>query len=342
MLARSATLLALTLGVLLSSSALAGFRTLEWDPSAGATGYKVHYGDESGNYSTTIDVTDDIVVTPQGAVRYTTTEDFDDCTTWFFAVTAYNSAGESVYSNEAHWLTPVGIDASVPENAGQPFIQGSQVPMTVSGVGFSAGATVMVEHPAWECPDYSQGTECDDFLAELRNTVRLDIDTIGCYAIHLVATIEPTTTGGLPAITGPASADYKVTVINPDNPDVTDPAYLTATFRLFPQNIVEDPTRFDINQSVASTEDRLDGRDVAWLLRLHDTCNWPGTATDPCCPPGSGPAQIAECQTQRAGYDVDYDFDGNGWIDGADLAFLTNAFFGTCWDDASGTWKACD
>ena len=67
----------------------------------------------TGEYATTIDVTTEIQFTSQGRIRYTTSEILDDCTTWFFAVTAYNGAGESDFSDEVPWLTPLGIAGCV-------------------------------------------------------------------------------------------------------------------------------------------------------------------------------------------------------------------------------------
>lgn len=55
------------------------------------TGYKVCYGTASGNYTTSVDV---------GNVTTYTVTGLSGGTTYYFAVTASNSSGESGYSNE--------------------------------------------------------------------------------------------------------------------------------------------------------------------------------------------------------------------------------------------------
>ncbi len=74
--------------------------TLAWNasPSAGVTGYKVYYGTVAGSPSTSINV---------GNVTTATVSNLNDATTYFFSVTAYNSAGlESQRSTEISYKTP--------------------------------------------------------------------------------------------------------------------------------------------------------------------------------------------------------------------------------------------
>jgi len=67
--------------------------TLEWNKSAGATGYKVYYGTESGKYGDPVDVGSKLkTVLDEEYLVYGTK--------YYFVVTAYNNAGESKYSNE--------------------------------------------------------------------------------------------------------------------------------------------------------------------------------------------------------------------------------------------------
>lgn len=67
--------------------------TLDWNKSAGATGYKVYYGTESGKYVTPVDVGNKVkTVLDEEHLTYGTK--------YYFVVTAYNDAGESKYSNE--------------------------------------------------------------------------------------------------------------------------------------------------------------------------------------------------------------------------------------------------
>ena len=69
---KASACLAIAIGILVCSPAFSGVRTLEWNPSVGATGYRVHYGDVTGEYDITIDVTTEIEFTSEGTIRYTT------------------------------------------------------------------------------------------------------------------------------------------------------------------------------------------------------------------------------------------------------------------------------
>ena len=68
--------------------------TLEWEASSGdVAGYNVYQGTSSRDYDVTSDV---------GNWTSVTIADLEDDESYYFAVTAYNSAGdESGYSNEA-------------------------------------------------------------------------------------------------------------------------------------------------------------------------------------------------------------------------------------------------
>lgn len=86
-----------------SGDSLAGNIKLAWDPVAGATGYRIHYGTASGNYSTIIDAMNQTTATVFGLA---------DGTTFFFAVKAYNSSTTSAFSNEV---------SAVPTSSPNPF-----------------------------------------------------------------------------------------------------------------------------------------------------------------------------------------------------------------------------
>ena len=95
-----------------TSQALA--ERLVWDPSSGEVdGYKVHYGTSSGNFTSSIDVGN---VTDYSLDLLSLAEN----TTYYFTVTAYNSAGDSSYSNIVSFtpgdttppLPPVGLQAN--------------------------------------------------------------------------------------------------------------------------------------------------------------------------------------------------------------------------------------
>lgn len=109
--------------------ARAGDLRFTWDPSTGATGYRLHYGTSSGQYTTTVDV---------GNVTQSTLNNLTNCANQFYAVTAYNSAGSSAYSTEvASWPRPILTSAS--PSTGQ---RGTQLALTLTGSNYQSGATV--------------------------------------------------------------------------------------------------------------------------------------------------------------------------------------------------------
>jgi len=77
--------------------------TLAWDPSSGATGYRVYYGPTPGNYTGVIDA---------GAQTTATVPASTTNQAYYFVVRAYNAAGEGAPSAEvgawvgAVWQTP--------------------------------------------------------------------------------------------------------------------------------------------------------------------------------------------------------------------------------------------
>jgi hypothetical protein len=109
--------------------AVAGTVGLSWTGSAGATGYHVHYGTASGNYTTTVDV---------GNTTSTVLQGLQDCTRYYFAVSAYNQAGESALSTEASSVARPVISNVAPPGAQQ----GQQLAVAFSGTNFDSGATV--------------------------------------------------------------------------------------------------------------------------------------------------------------------------------------------------------
>jgi hypothetical protein len=125
----------LTVGLLLGVSlpALAGSVDLVWDPSSGATGYKVHAGAATGSYGTPLDV---------GSSTQTTFSTMADCTATFFAVTAYNAAGDSGYSNEiSSWPRPALASVNPTEAE-----RGATISLVISGNNFEPGASVVVSN----------------------------------------------------------------------------------------------------------------------------------------------------------------------------------------------------
>ena len=71
--------------------------TLSWTASTGeVTGYHLYYSTTEGEYAQFVDVGKDI--------SYSTDSlSLEEGTTYYFVVTAYNSSGESGYSNIVSW-----------------------------------------------------------------------------------------------------------------------------------------------------------------------------------------------------------------------------------------------
>lgn len=90
----------------------ASAQTLAWEPplTGTVTGYKVYYSTTSGQYSANKDV-GDVLRLPVYDLPLTEGKKY------YFVVTAYNSAGESGYSNAVSWtagdmtppLAPIGF-----------------------------------------------------------------------------------------------------------------------------------------------------------------------------------------------------------------------------------------
>jgi hypothetical protein len=97
--------------MLLASLAPASVVRLAWDPSdPDVTGYRLHYGSASGNYSTVIDV---------GNATSWAVPDLVVGRTYFFAVTAYNALGtESDFSSEIVYAPPLRIDTVAADENG--------------------------------------------------------------------------------------------------------------------------------------------------------------------------------------------------------------------------------
>ena len=285
-------LVALTI-LVAAGSAFAGLRTVSWSPSSGASGYKVHFGAQPEAYSTTVDV--------GNVTQATIQQNLDDCTTWYFAVTAYNTIGESDYSAEVPWLTPMTISSAAPVNPGQAVRQGTQFTMNIAGAGFNSGAAISVNTPGWS---NCNGSGC----AALQQTVRLQNPSISCNTIQVAATVEPVGSGGTPAETG----IYSITVTNPDNSTATRQSVFTVAL---------DPLRFDVDPAGDGT---LDVKDLTTTARMFGSCDPARYGSGQC--PGGDPA-----------YQDGLDFNGDGWVDGDDLAHVCSNF-GLDWNTNAWNW----
>ncbi len=264
--------LVLACAVLLAASlgTHAGTITLAWDSVPDATGYKVYYGTASGQYTGALET---------GSATETTIQNLADCTNWYVAVKAYNSAGESQqFSAEVSgWPRPVITGAS-PSAAEQ----GDQLTIELQGINFHTGATVEIDNP---------------------NIVLQSVQALSCNRIQMLMTVEPTAANVRPAAIGLSS----FTVVDPDNVFGT---------RSNAFEVQVNPARFDINKTDETTNGRLDGGDTVWVARLFG---------------GLEGGSL---------YDPDADFNGDGWVDGDDLAYIASNF-GRCWTGSSWSASAC-
>jgi hypothetical protein len=272
----------LGLVLLLPTSLHAGIISLAWEPVPGATGYRVYYGTSSGQYTSVYNVGN------------TTHADLDvggDCRTYYAAVKAYNSQGESAeFSNEVSGWPRPQLNGFQPSSASQ----GEQLTLDIIGANFQSGADLVVDMSS--LPTDLEGSPL----------VRLaDVTVLACDRIQAVLTVEPTVRGVRAMQVGAFPVGLEVR-----NPDTVFGSRTSQLEVLFNQE------RADINRSDSETEDRADGKDLAWLAYAH------GSAEG------------------GAYYNPDADLDGDGLVDGDDLAFLAT-HFGMCWDGSRWSVSAC-
>ena len=266
---RQFTLCSVLVLLAVSPWGFAGTIGLSWNPSVGASGYRVHYGPNPGQYTITVDAGNVTQVILQGP---------PDCADSFFAVTAYNAAGESEFSTEiSSWPRPE-INAVLPPSA----MQGSLFTLDVNGMNFQPGTTVEIDNP---------------------NAFFDSPSVLACDQVQVSATVEPTAPGIRPAEVG----SFSLSTTNPNQ-------LTTAATPGF--TVLVNPARFDIWSEPGPSQGRLDGRDTILLSRRFGS-----QEGDPL-------------------YDPDVDFDGNGWVDGNDLAYL-GSNFGTCWTGSDWDASAC-
>jgi hypothetical protein len=111
--------------------------TLKWDPNPAPNlaGYRVYYGTSSGVYTQEIDV---------GNMTVTLVSNLKEGRTYFFAVTAYNTAAESLPSNEVSYTVPVSRATPAPAAAAAPAVTtpATPAPGAVQTVGRSKRSNV--------------------------------------------------------------------------------------------------------------------------------------------------------------------------------------------------------
>lgn len=252
----------------MATPGFAGEINLAWDPTPGATGYKVYYGTASGDYTAP-----GSPVTAFGSS--TTITGLADCRSYFVAVKAFNGAGESPdFSNElSGWSRPT-VASATPATA----MQGDLLVMDVQGSNFESGASIDLGNP---------------------RIMVTSLSVLSCTHIQLLATIEPTAAGIRPAQIG----SLDVTVENPDsvfgkksqafsvliNParfdvnqtdDVTrnridgkDMVYISRLFGLS-----ESDPNYDGDEDFDG-DGRVDGEDLAYIASNFGSCWAPATKT---------------------------------------------------------------
>jgi len=228
--------LSLAVGAIaLSAPIEAATISVKWDAVPGATGYRIHYGTSSGQYTEIVDV---------GYTTRATIDDLETCDEYFVAVKAYNNSGQSnSYSGEVSgWARP-----EITEYGPVTVMQGSQIFLDIRGANFEQGVELNLLADTW--PVDITGNPL----------IRIDeVNRINCRLIRAVITVEPTVAG----LRAMEIGDFPLTfeVLNPDS--VFGDAQGTL-------QILFDPARADFNQSNTGTTDRVDGEDLVWLAYAH-------------------------------------------------------------------------
>jgi hypothetical protein len=133
-----------------------------------------------------------------------------------------------------------------------------------------------------------------------------DLSVVSCNQLQAMVTIEPTARGLRAMEVGDFDINFEI--VNPDT--VFGRGLKTIDVGL-------NETRADINRDDPDTRDRVDGKDLAWLAHAHASSEG------------------------EAFYNPDADLDGNGMVDGADLAELASRF-GRCWNGSGWSDSACN
>lgn len=127
--------IAFSLLLLAAAPALAGTVTLNWDPvpDTDLAGYKIYYGTSSNNYPNVVDV---------GNVTSYTLTNMADCTVFYFAVKAYDTADNhsALFSNELVGMARPTVVSTAPGTASQ---NSNNLDITITGTNFAANASVV-------------------------------------------------------------------------------------------------------------------------------------------------------------------------------------------------------
>jgi hypothetical protein len=133
-----------------------------------------------------------------------------------------------------------------------------------------------------------------------------NVSVLSCNQMQAIVTVEPTSRGVRAMELGDFQIDFSVR--NPDSIFGSRNISLEITF---------DQFRSDINRSDSTTSDRVDGKDLVWLAYAY----------------GSSEGEPY--------FNPDADLDGDGLVDGVDLAYLATSF-GLCWNGTGWSSAACN
>jgi PKD repeat protein len=195
-LLRNALALCLLVLLAVATQSRAGQLSLAWDASADArvVGYMLSYGSASGNYSSAIDVGNNVSYTVTG---------LSDGSTLYFAVRAYDAGRNlSAYSNQVS--ATISSGAPTPSFSATP--SSGAAPLLVS---FHSVSTGVITSYSWDYGDGASGNS---------NTSTHVYAVAGTYAARLTVTgpggsntssatnitVFPATTGTTPAMISPS------------------------------------------------------------------------------------------------------------------------------------------
>jgi len=159
---------------LFSGNLFAGSANLAWDASASSSvgGYKVAYGQTSGNYTSTIDV---------GNTTTSAVSGLQAGTKYYFAVKAYDSTKtvESAYSNESSMTVPVATTAVTAD-----FTASKTSGVATLAVDFTPVTTGTITSWAWSFP----GSYTPTVTNTTAKVTTASYPTAGTYSVSLTVT----------------------------------------------------------------------------------------------------------------------------------------------------------
>ena len=141
-----------------------------WNPSDTATGYRLYRSTTAGEFSDSVDV---------GNSTEAAAEGLEDCTTWHFAASAYNAAGESALSSHVPTWPRAVIAQASPDQA-EP---GSQLSVVVSGMNFQPGDAIVFGDPAVQIDGISYDS-CSQLTLSVTVAANANQGTVDLHVTH--------------------------------------------------------------------------------------------------------------------------------------------------------------